>query len=112
MSFTPEKKTTLSALSNQVQANQTRIAKIEVMQNKMSAALSLNTKKLIEISTKLDFFIAKQSAQGSDTYVDESNANLEESIPVPVSDLVKLMNMAGIQCPEDFAAAGHVPDFQ
>ena len=111
-SFKPEKKTTLSALANQVQANQTRIAKIEVMQNKMSAALSANTKKLIEISTKLDFFIAQQSAQGSDTYVDEGTANLEESIPVPVSDLVKLMNMAGIQCPEDFAAAGHAPNFQ
>ena len=59
-SFKLEKKTTLSALANQVQANQTQIAKIEVTQNKMSAALSANTKKLIEISTKLDFFIAQQ----------------------------------------------------
>ena len=111
-SFKPEKKTTLSALANHVQANQMRIAKIEVKQNEMSAALSANTKKLIEISTKLDFFIAQQSAPGLDAYVDEGTANLEESIPVPVSDLVKLMNMAGIQCPEDFAAAGHVPNSQ
>ena len=111
-SFKPEKKTTLSALANQVQANQTRIAKIEVKQNEMSAALSANTKKLIEISTKLDFFIAQQSAPGLDAYVDEGTANLEESIPVPVSDLVKLMNRAGIQCPEDFYAAGQVPNSQ
>ena len=44
--------------------------------------------------------------------MDEGTANLEESIPVPVSDLVKLMNRAGIQCPEDFSAAGQVPNSQ